>query len=243
MTVRPIHLALLASILSLATAGCMKAPGKPTTTLVEERPEQVVDFKELYAQNCVACHGEHGRNGAALSLANPVYLATAGANNIMQTIANGRHGTMMPPFAKSAGGALTDQQVAILAQGMETSWGNASALNGQKPLAYASLATGDPVQGQKSFAVFCASCHGANGEGVNNASIHVGSIVEPAYLALISDQGLRSIVIGGRPDQGMPDWRNDMTGAGNRPMTDQEVTDTVAWLGTQRGSTPNQLHP
>jgi mono/diheme cytochrome c family protein len=243
MTVSPNYLVLLASILALTTAGCMKAPGKPGTAVVDERPEQTIDFTTLYAQNCVACHGEHGKNGAALALANPVYLAAAGENNITQTIANGRHGTMMPPFAKSSGGALTDQQVAILAHGMETGWGNPSALNGEKPPAYASLAAGDPVQGQKSFAVFCASCHGANGEGVNNASIHVGSIVDPAYLALISDQGLRSIVIAGRPDEGMPDWRNDLAGSGNRAMTDQEVTDTVAWLGAQRGSTPNQLHP
>jgi hypothetical protein len=40
----------------------------------------------------------------------------------------------------------------------------------------------------------------------------------------------------------MPDWRTH-PGAGARAMTDQEVTDTVAFLAAHRGTTPNQLHP
>jgi len=243
MNVRPHLLPILACILSLATAGCMKAPGKPSPTAAEERPEHVLDFKVLYAENCVACHGEHGNNGAALALSNPVYLAVAGESNITQVITNGRHGTMMPAFGKGAGGMLTQQQVAVLAHGLVTTWGNPSVLNGQTPPPYANQASGDPVQGQKSFAVFCASCHGANGEGTSSPNAHIGSIVDPAYLALISDQGLRSIVIAGKPDQGMPDWRNHSTGAGARAMTNQEITDTVAFLTAHRGTTPNQLHP
>jgi hypothetical protein len=48
---------------------------------------------------------------------------------------------------------------------------------------------------------------------------------------LISDQGLRTIVITGRPDFGAPDWRGNVPG---RPMTDQEISDVVAWLSSQR---------
>ena len=61
----------------------------------------------------------------------------------------------------------------------------------------------------------------------------------PAFLALISDQNLRSITIAGRPDQGMPDWRS----AGAQPMTDQQVTDIVAWLASKRVATPGQPYP
>ena len=39
------------------------------------------------------------------------------------------------------------------------------------------------------------------------AGRRAGSIVDPAYLALVSDQALRTTVIAGRPDLGMPDWR------------------------------------
>jgi len=114
----------------------------------------------------------------------------------------------MPPFSKAAGGMLTDQQIEILAEGMARNWGNPDALAGRVAPAYASHALGDPVQGQKTFAAFCARCHGADGNGAPTGNgIVTGSSVDPAYLALISDQGLRSIIIAGQPGQGMPDWR------------------------------------
>jgi cytochrome c oxidase cbb3-type subunit 3 len=39
------------------------------------------------------------------------------------------------------------------------------------------------------------------------------------------------VVIAGRPDIGQPDWRSDLPG---HPMSDQEVTDVVGWLSSQR---------
>ena len=35
----------------------------------------------------------------------------------------------MPPFARSAGGMLTDQQIAILSQQMVALWGNPTAVS------------------------------------------------------------------------------------------------------------------
>jgi hypothetical protein len=60
-------------------------------------------------------------------------------------------------------------------------------------------------------------------------------VTNGSYLSLISDQGLRTIVIVGRPDFGAPDWRGNVPG---RPMTNQEITDVVSWLSSQR---PKQL--
>lgn len=97
------------------------------------------------------------------------------------------------------------------------------------------------MKGQASYGIFCARCHGSDGTGLTaNKTPPTGSIVDPAYLALISSQGLRSIIIAGRPDQGMPDWRSDIEGADSRPMTDQEITDIVAWITSHRVATPGQ---
>jgi cytochrome c oxidase cbb3-type subunit 3/ubiquinol-cytochrome c reductase cytochrome c subunit len=233
-------LQLLCCALILMSAGCKNPPGKPQLSLEVSRPEQVTDFKELYSQNCAACHGDHGQNGAAISLANPVYLAIAEVTNIQRITAAGIPGTMMPPFSKQAGGMLTDRQISILARGMIDAWGNHTGIDDKTLPRYASSSAGDAASGQKAFATFCASCHGADGKGVISAQLRTGSLVDPAYLSLVSDQGLRSTIIAGWPEQGMPNWRSDIDGPNARAMTDQEITDVVAWLAAQRVATPGQ---
>jgi mono/diheme cytochrome c family protein len=60
-----------------------------------------------------------------------------------------------------------------------------------------------------------------------------GSVVDPAYLGLVSDQYLRTVVIAGRPDLGMPGFREYVPG---KPMTPEEISDVVAWLASHRQS-------
>jgi mono/diheme cytochrome c family protein len=234
---------LLACGAALSVSGCRDAPGKPAPGSGTPRPEQVLDFATLYGENCAACHGANGRNGAAISLANPTYLAIAGVTNIQRVTAAGVAGTSMPPFGKAAGGMLTDQQIAILAQRLVSTWGNPSTQAGQNAPAYASSSQGNAAQGEKDFGTFCARCHGVDGSGAKLANgIVTGSLIDPAYLALIGDQGLRSIIIAGQTEQGLHDWRSYLIGAGTRPMTDQEVTDVVAWLTSHRVATPGQVY-
>jgi cytochrome c oxidase cbb3-type subunit 3/ubiquinol-cytochrome c reductase cytochrome c subunit len=240
-TFRSLALCLLACAAALTGSGCKSAPGKPGPDPEVGRPDQLVDFATLYGQNCAACHGANGKNGAAISLANPVYLAIAGVPNIERVTADGVPGTTMPPFAHAKGGMLTDHQIQIIAAGMVQHWGNASALAGQTPPAYASSTPGNPAQGQKAFATYCAQCHGADATGAKiSSTLITGSLVDPAYLALISDQGLRSIILAGQTEQGPHDWRSYLTGPAAHPMTDQEITDTVAWLTSHRIATPGQ---
>ena len=241
---------LLACGLILSAAGCWNAPGKPKLGAAAERPDQVLDFPTLYAQNCSGCHGDHGTNGAAISLGNPVYLAVAGVANIQRVTAAGVPGTMMPPFAKSARGMLTDRQILILAQGMVAAWGRPTEFSGQKLPTYADTSPGDPVQGQQAFATYCASCHGANGTGISGGNGQAsngltargqqGSLVDPAYLALISDQGLRSLIIAGQPEMGMPGWNSYKMSGQSHALTETEIANIVAWMVSHRTPTPGQ---
>jgi cytochrome c oxidase cbb3-type subunit 3/ubiquinol-cytochrome c reductase cytochrome c subunit len=221
----------------LLALGC-HAPGKPALQTEAARPDQVLDFKTLYKQNCAACHGENGKNGASISLADPVYLAFAGVDNIQRTTASGVPGTSMPPFGRAAGGMLTDQQIAVIAKGVVDTWGRPAAI---APLPYASASTGDAAKGESSYSTFCARCHGADGTGIKESkTMRTGSIVDPAYLALVSNQYLRSTIVAGRPELGMPDWRSDLAAPESRAMTDEEVTNVVAWMVSHRTSTPGQ---
>jgi mono/diheme cytochrome c family protein len=101
----------------------------------------------------------------------------------------------------------------------------------------------------------CAGCHGADGKSgaaiainnpvylaiIDDASMcraiaegvgpPAGSVVDASYLALVSNQYLRKIVIAGRPDLGHPNWKNDLAG---QPLTPEQVSDLLAWLASKR---------
>jgi cytochrome c oxidase cbb3-type subunit 3/ubiquinol-cytochrome c reductase cytochrome c subunit len=223
---------------SIALMGCRYAPGRPEPGSEAKRPDQVLDFSSLYKENCSACHGDEGRMGAAISLANPAYLSFAGAANLERITANGVPGTLMPPFGKQSGGMLTDRQIQVLTQGMIALWGKPSPLAAGSSFAYASTLGGDPTNGAHVFAAMCSGCHGADGTGASATPVPTGSLVDPAYLALISDQGLRSIIVAGQPGEGMPGA--DQVGA--HPLTDKDVTDLVAWFAAHRTETPGQIY-
>ena len=227
----------------IALAGCGRIPGRPGPGPEVVRPDEVLDFPTLYRANCAACHGENGRGGAAIALANPVYLAVVGEDNLREITAKGVAGKLMPPFAKSAGGMLTDQQIGVVARGMMEKWSRPVLVTGGTLPSYKATLPGDAARGQIAFGTFCARCHGTGGEGSagdsKSGTGKLGSIVDGSYLALISDQALRSITIAGRPDEGMPDWRSD----GAQPMTDQQITDVVAWLASKRIAQPGQPYP
>lgn len=233
---------IVAAIFLLASAGCNHLPGKPGFRPETLRPSQTVDFNVLYKSNCSACHGDRGLNGPALPMNNPVYLAWAGKVHMLPIVASGESLKSIHAFAQSGGGMLTDQQVNIIVDGMIATWGKPGILNGTNPPSYSASTAPDVAAGKTAFQAHCASCHGANGTGAETASKHsvTGSIVDPTYLSLIGDQGFRDIVVSGLPGEGMPDWRGD---GSIKPMTDKEVTDVVAWLGSHRVQFPGQPFP
>jgi cytochrome c oxidase cbb3-type subunit III len=221
--------ALTGAALLLLLAGCNQLPGTPKPGSEVPRPDSITNFAALYHENCSGCHGNDGQGGAAFELANPVYQAWVNDAALRKVIAGGESGTQMPAFGQSAGGSLTDAQLDALVHGMRTAWQKQGALNGQAP-PYESTGSGDVSHGQAAYQSACARCHDQPGK----------NITDPTYLALISDQALRTIIVAGRPDLGHPDWQDDIQG---RPLTDQEVTDIVAWLASLRIQTPGQPYP
>lgn len=229
--------AAVVGVVCLGFAACDALPGRPAVANREVVPSQVTTFDVLYGRNCAGCHGADGRLGAARSLNDPVYLALVSADRLRTIIGEGVAGTSMPAFRNRSGGDLTDAQVDALAKGMLSRWGRADAVASTTVPPYEGPGkgpgAGDRERGAVVFASACARCHGPEGKGGPTT----GSIVDPSYLALVSDQSLRTTVIAGRPDLGKPDWRNDLPG---QPLTPQQISDLVAWLVSHRRPVPGR---
>jgi cytochrome c oxidase cbb3-type subunit III len=227
------HLRVTAAIAVLMLSGCGTPHGRPGKGSEVLAPNQILDFGRLFAENCAGCHGTEGRGGAALALNNPVYLAIADDAAIRKVIANGARGTAMAPFAESAGGMLTDGQIDVITKNIRSRWGRPGVLDMATAPSYAAKTAGDVKRGEADYQTYCGSCHGPGGGGGQKGS----AITDDTFLALVSDQELRTMVIAGRPELGAPDWRGNVPG---KPMSDQEITDVVAWLVSRRVASPGR---
>jgi cytochrome c oxidase cbb3-type subunit III len=218
---------------SLNVSGCANAPGQKVANDTPITPSAISDFGVLYRTNCAGCHGTDGEGGGAIALADPVYLSIVDDATLHRVTADGIQGTSMPAFAQSAGGMLTDRQIDLIVRGMRGHWSKPDVLQGAVPPPYSSAVPGDSSRGAAVYATHCQSCHGPQGRGGQKAS----SIVDGSFLALLSDQELRTIVIAGRPELGAPDWRSDLAG---KPLSAEDVSDVVAWLASKRPPFPGQ---
>jgi cytochrome c oxidase cbb3-type subunit 3 len=220
-------------ILALGWAsGCHRLPGKPSEADRWVAPSDVADFDQLYRQNCAGCHGSDGRLGAARPLNDPLYLNLIGADDLRHVIREGVPSTSMPAFGQKFGGQITDAQIDLLADQIRSGWAKPEEFKDVKLPPYSQreavangAAPGEPQRGATVYTTYCSQCHGTDGRGAP------GSIVDPNFLKLVSDQSLRTTVIVGRRDIAKPDCGSNATG---HPMSAQEVSDVVAWLAAQR---------
>lgn len=206
------------ALAAVLLSGC----GKPTERPL--RPEQVTAFDELYAANCVGCHGVDGRRGVVSPLNDSAYLAFVSDRYLGEVIGRGVPGTPMPAFARAAGGTLTDGQVHALVDGMKHRWGRVS---GSAERIEPTIDAPDPDRGHRAFGAFCARCHGADGRGAS-----AGSVVDAAFLSLTSNQAMTTSIYAGHVEYGIRSTREYAPG---QSVTPQEIADMVAWLATHRG--------
>jgi cytochrome c oxidase cbb3-type subunit 3 len=224
----------------IALDGCTP-PGKPNPADRPVMPDQITDFDQLYAVNCAGCHGKTGELGPAPPLADPLFAAIIPDDVLLKVIRIGRAGTPMPAFAVDQGGSLTEAQLQSLAEGIKTRWkSNLPVVPTDVPkyaVANFEGASSDQARkrGEQVFSRACAGCHGPGGAGIEVDGVVENALRVPAFLALISDQALRRIIITGRRDLGMPNFAERKgRPADFRPLTSGEVDDLVALLAAWR---------
>lgn len=221
-SIQPAAWACVAVCLSLASCDWM--PGHPNPANKWKPATSITDFTTLFRQNCIACHSDGSTLSPSLPMNNATYLSVVPEARLREIISAGLPGTLMPAFALRNGGMLTDEQVDILTKGI-LAWKSPDAPPSNTLPPYEATG-GDATLGAAVFGAHCASCHGADGKGGPKGK----SVTDPAYLALVSDQYLRTVVISGRPDFGMPDFR----GESGTPMSAADISNVVAWLASQR---------
>jgi mono/diheme cytochrome c family protein len=210
-----------AGVVMLLSLGACDPPGKPGAD--EVPAADVTDFKTLFGQNCSGCHGANGQKGPGRILNDAVYLAVIPKDALKHVIEYGREGTAMPPWAESEGGPLTPPQVDALVNGIESWKKPVSAPPGAELPSYTETNPGDPVNGKRLFVRGCFPCHGPGAR--------VGLVTDPSYLSLVTNQNLRTSIIVGRLDLGMPNYRALNAG---HALNDQDVSDLVAYLASLR---------
>lgn len=207
-------------------------PGKPKIENVWKPPTEITDFTELFKESCQGCHGYGTVGGAAIALDNPTYLSIISAEQLNNIIANGVKGTTMPAFAIRNGGLLTDEQIDIMVKGILAWKGAHPAPAGPFPPYAAPL--GNPANGEKVYAEYLAAALKREpllAEPEHPTVPREDFLSNFAFLDLVTDQYLRTLIIAGHPEMGLANWKEAIPG---KPLSDQEISDMVAWLSSKR---------
>jgi mono/diheme cytochrome c family protein len=224
--------------LAVLAAGCDFA-GRPVPPVPADQVPDADRFSALYTTRCAGCHGADGKLGPAPPLNDPIFLAIVPDEELLRVIREGRTVTPgqrspMPGFAHDRGGPLTGDQVKVLAEGIKKRWGSPGSASGSIPAYIGPTAAGrgNKDEGARVFARACAGCHGSQGQGDKDGQpLDGGAINNQAFLALISDQALRRIIITGRPDLGMPAYNSKTDRSPDfHALTEAEIEDLVALL-------------
>ncbi len=170
----------------------------------------------LYTKYCALCHGENREGNAAdfaPSLRSHSLMSTTKSSNFLRyTIQYGRANTAMAGYIKDQGGPLQYIEIELLLQWLYEASGVESPLElSREPVA------GNVQFGSTLYAQNCASCHGANGEGISAPALG-----NPMLLATATDEFLKYAIKEGRDSTLMPAFKNS--------LSEDEINDVTAFL-------------
>lgn len=192
----------------------------PRVTVV--RAGNAVLGEKLFGVNCAPCHqvGGFGKVGFAPSIRNRDFLALASDEFLKTILKKGRPGTAM-----MARPDLNAQQVLDIISYLRAAPGLAV-----KPIAIDARKKfhGDAASGERKFAVYCASCHGANGEGYT-IGLPGSSIGLAGFLETAPDDYIYQTLKHGRRGTPMKPFIGS-TGLAN--LSDQDAFDIIAHIRT-----------
>jgi mono/diheme cytochrome c family protein len=205
----------------------------PTPDPMTDEIKRIIEYNEvakgawLYTQHCYRCHQSYAsyRQGAGMS-----------AEEIRKFTEEGKTATQMTPFARKFGGPLFGSEIDAIvnyivvweALGAEPALPPAllvaptpdPALLKPVSLPEVPLVDGDAQRGARLFALHCAECHGAAGEG------RIGPRPAKAWSSVRPDLIIQSTIERGVTASAMPAWGEDAGG----PLSENDVSDLTALI-------------
>jgi mono/diheme cytochrome c family protein len=207
-------------ILGLAILGTFqfyiwREPFRIQANLVADREAAVKAGAGLYAENCAACHGEHGEGLVGPPLNSRELLRTTPDDLLFSLTRTGVPGTNMPAWGQAFGGPFTDEQVNQLIAYLR-------AWEPTAPQIVVEQRMPDPVRGATLFETTCFICHGQHGSGTEIAP----AINDRERLSQFEDDWYRAVISNGRPAKGMPTW--------GTVLSPEQIGDLVALIRAWR---------
>ncbi len=181
------------------------------------------DGARLYQLNCSACHGLNGEGGVGVPLALPGFLNAVGDEFLFTTIREGRPGRVMPAHP-----SLSDAQVRAIIKHLRN-WGEGEKVVHKKY----HVVKGDAARGKVLYGGYCASCHGANGEGGHGTGVTFSrprdlqimppALNNPGFLKAASDQMIKRTLMEGRKGTPMRSYLK-------MGLNEQNIDDIVTYV-------------
>ncbi len=184
----------------------------------------VENATDLYAENCVVCHGAAGEGIATIPALDSEALRSMPEDSLYKIIARGVDGTQMAAWDVDEGGILTRahiQELTMLI--LNPAWDQVGTrvadlgltpptlakleISDEMVSAISSLEGGDTLLlGLNVYAENCAACHAANGEGSS-----IAPALNTDELRQTPVEDLTSIIQNGVSGTLMASWKNILT--------------------------------
>ena len=229
MTKKLSLLGFFGTLLIVAALGIaiLREPARQVQAADDIRVAAVEEGLDLYATNCVVCHGAGVEGMAAYPSLDNEGVRAMDAEDLFRTIERGRYNTAMAAYGSEEGGIFTDMQVRSLVTLIQDAPWDAVAAHvdelGLTPPALAvaeidaalfeqvaALEDGATLSaGLDVYATNCVACHGANAEGSTLAP----ALDSEELRARLTDADMTRIIVQGVPGTLMAGWERALPAA------------------------------